>query len=55
MKKPNYEKCDSCHRKLYYADGLYEQDECYEFEEQIYCEECFFKLVRSEFYKKLEE
>lgn len=50
-----FEKCDICGEKIAYESSKSYQDDCYEIDGDIICEDCIEKYVRKNFYKKLEE
>ena len=50
-----YEQCVVCGRYLNPENEFVEQDDCYEINEEIVCDDCILDYVRNNCYKKLKE
>lgn len=47
--------CDCCGQPIYYGNYKYEQDNCYQIEDTIICENCIKDYIKNKFFLKLEE
>lgn len=47
--------CDCCGQAIYYGNYEYEQDDCYQVEDTIICENCIKDYTKKNFFLKLEE
>lgn len=47
-------QCDLCGCDIHRESIQYDQDDCYEIEGVILCEDCVMKYVKENFFKKLE-
>lgn len=53
--KRRYETCDCCKNPIYYENEEYEQDPCYQLDnEMILCEACFESCVKERFFMILQ-
>ena len=50
-----YERCKKCGERLYYETALMEQSHAYEFEGDIYCEDCLTEVAKEVCYTHLKE
>ena len=46
-------ECDFCGKELYPETERYEQDECFEFDGYIFCENCIMPYMRKNYRKEL--
>nr|WP_308743242.1 hypothetical protein [uncultured Anaerocolumna sp.] len=50
-----YESCFVCCKPIYYEDELHDQDDAFEIDGNIICDDCVLQYVREHNFKKLKE